>query len=141
MTYYLFLDDERLPSDVTWVDIPRTQYIVARNYLEFVDYVIKNGVPLFISFDHDLADEHYAHMLKDLQKNSTGEILFRIADEVSDYDYGPEETGYECAKWLVNHCIENQSKFPEYAVHSMNPVGSKRIKDYIEWAKTKIDTL
>ena len=68
-------------------------------------------------FDHDLADQHYQAM-------SAG----------SD-DYGPEKTGYHCAVWLVDFCHENELSFPDYVVHSMNPVGSLKIHAYIKSAR------
>lgn len=123
----MFLDDERHPWGVTWVELPNAVWEVVRNFEEFTYSIETRGVPKFITFDHDLADAHYVAML----------------DEVNgkEGDYGPEKTGYECAKWLVDYCIDKEIKFPEYRVHSMNPIGAKRIIDYIEWAKTKVDTL
>ena len=44
----LFLDDIRNPPDSSWD--------VVRSYDEFVSYISLNGVPDFISFDHDLGD-------------------------------------------------------------------------------------
>ena len=38
-----------------------------------------------------------------------------------------EKTGYECAKWLVDYCIKNGLKCPDYYCHSMNPVGKDKI--------------
>lgn len=124
--YYLFLDDERNPWDVTWCDIPRDkQYNIQRNYDGFVASIIARGVPDFVSFDHDLADEHYVAMLAEC--------------EGKHVDYGPEKTGYDCAKFLVDFCANNGYNFPRYAVHSMNPIGSKRITDYIELAKVHLN--
>ena len=38
--YNLFLDDNRIPTHVTWVNISKDQhYSVLRNYQEFVDLV------------------------------------------------------------------------------------------------------
>jgi hypothetical protein len=56
-------------------------------------------------------------------------------DSGSD-DYGPEKTGYDCAKWLVEYCVEHGLKFPEYVVHSMNPVGKENILSYVRQAQT-----
>lgn len=50
----LFLDDERLPEDVTWVRLEDAPYAVVRTYDEFVAYVEEHGIPEFISFDNDL---------------------------------------------------------------------------------------
>jgi hypothetical protein len=118
MSYNLFLDDERLPHQVSWVQIPQKEvWAVVSSYEEFVLYITDWGIPKFVSFDHDLADEHYGAMLR------------------GDDDYGTEKTGYDCAKWLVDKCVESDIKFPQYAVHSMNPVGSENITAYIENAK------
>ena len=141
MSYNLFLDDERQPRQVTWVKIPDVAWTVVRNYYEFILTIDKSGRPAFVSFDHDLADEHYHEMLKDCQKNNNGKLLFELSDTIQDHDYGQEKTGLDCAKFLVDYCIEHSYKFPEYSVHSMNPVGSERIRQYIEWAKTKVNTL
>lgn len=140
MTYNLFLDDERNPRDVTWVAIPRVQYEVVRNFDQFVRIVTSFGLPEFVTFDHDLADEHYRHMLTD---NSLNRHTAFVDDEFGGlnvtFDYGAEKTGFDCAKWLVDFCIDRGLKFPNYEVHSMNPVGAERIRQYIEWAKGKMN--
>ncbi len=69
-------------------------------------------MPLFVSFDHDLADEHY-------HKNPNDSSF-------------KEKTGYDCAKWLIEYCIDKSLKFPNYQVHSMNPIGKDNIISLIE---------
>lgn len=49
MSYKLFIDDERSPPDETWV--------VTRSSYDALDYIETNGMPNFISFDHDLGGE------------------------------------------------------------------------------------
>lgn len=137
--YYLFLDDERLPGHVTWVNLPGAVYEVVRNYGEFVEIIETHGVPRFVSFDHDLADEHYVAGFRDAQLNSTGQLAFAVADNLVEVDYGVEKTGYDCAKWLVDYCADRNLVFPEFAVHSMNPVGAERIKQYIANAKKHLN--
>ena len=62
--YNLFLDDIRVPTNVTWVDIPKDQhYSLVRNYQEFVDLITLRGLPKFVCYDHDLSDIHYGHGL------------------------------------------------------------------------------
>lgn len=48
----VYFDDLREPPDDTWV--------VIRDIATFQDYVVKNGVPKFISFDHDLGGDERA---------------------------------------------------------------------------------
>jgi hypothetical protein len=118
MSYKLFLDDERDPYKVTWVDLPLGPWVIARDYATFVDYITKNGIPSFVSFDHDLADEHYRQSMYDKDKHYP-----------NYYTDGTlkEKTGYDCAKWLINYCQDIGYAFPEYSVHSMNPVGKENI--------------
>lgn len=122
MNYNLFLDDERIPSNVKWVKIPLVEWTIVRNYKQFVDTITAKGLPQNISFDHDLADEHYVQSLAS-NKNKT-----------HDFNYGTitEKTGYDCAKWLVEYCREKDLDIPSYTVHSMSVVGKKNIIGYLE---------
>lgn len=111
---YIFLDDERLPHKVTWVELPLHPYTVLRSYNEFVEHITKHGLPKFISYDHDLNDSHYQEGRKNLWQSF-------------DYSKVKEKTGYDCAKWLVEYCMDNKLPLPEWMTHSMNPVGSDNI--------------
>jgi hypothetical protein len=123
--YYLFLDDIRNPQDVMFYK-PHTSYNhdnwkIVRDYNEFVECIElywsnHQTFPALVSFDHDLADVHYK------QENQSD----------IDYDSLEEKTGYDCAKWLVEFCMNNNLKFPQYLVHSMNKVGAHNIEAYIE---------
>ena len=116
MPYNLFLDDYRNPN-IFLNDI--RSWVIVRNYKEFIDIIEKSGLPLFVSFDHDLADEHYAQ-------------------KTCDYSRFKEKTGYECAKWLVEYCIKTNQKLPLWQVHSMNPVGMVNIINLLtEYKKTE----
>lgn len=52
-----------------------------------------------------------------------------------DHDLGEEKNGNDCAKWLVEYCIDNKILEPNFAVlvHSMNPIGAKRIRDTFKY--------
>jgi hypothetical protein len=91
----LFLDDVRpVPSG----------YFLVTNYDEFVSFLEQQGVPIFISFDHDLGDV---------------------------------KTGYDCAKYLVEFCLDNFLTLPDYKVHSQNPVGKENIEKLLENFKNR----
>lgn len=112
---YLFLDDERMPRDVTWVLIGGVgswgaDWQIVRSLEEAKDWVLRNGFPDVISFDHDLGMDHYA----------------------GNYDDG--KTGFDFAKWLVEYDMDTNS-MPEkfsYTVHSKNPIGSENIRELID---------
>src|SRR5688572_15737232 len=117
MSYNLFLDDFRMPKDCTYVKDCRPylnrRWIIARNYDEFVKRVEDLGIPLLISFDHDLADEHYA---------PTG----------ISYDDFKEKTGYHCMQWLIDYLTDNNLPAPDVMVHSANPVGAENMEKLFE---------
>jgi hypothetical protein len=133
----LFLDDIRNPKDAAGL-APQaaalyfTDWDIVRNYQEFIDYISTNGIPDIISFDHDLADEHYQDLLSD-QNWYKPDANINLS-----YDNYNEKTGLDCAKWLVDFCIDGGFTLPQYIVHSANPAGRKNIQSYLDNAKNHI---
>lgn len=126
--YNLFLDDDpiRIPNKLGWIKLPLVEWTIARNYQQFCDIINKQGCPRIVSFDHDLADVHYG-----VDWDRRG----------NDYSGIKEKTGYDCARFLVNYCLNNNQEFPLYYVHSMNPVGRNNIINFIESMKERFNTL
>ena len=104
MSYNLFLDDERMPTEVTWENIPHTvEWTIVRNYREFCHILESKGLPEMVSFDHDLQD-YSPH-------------------------YPKERTGLDCARYMINFCRAHDLDLPnQYWVHSMSPVGRMNIR-------------
>jgi len=119
MSYKLFLDDVRRPETTFhYMGLPvftEPNWIIVRNYYAFISLIEKKGIPEVIAFDHDLADEHY---------------------KKQEFDYNNEEsekTGYHCAKWLIDYCMDNELELPiKIIIHSMNPYGSMNIKSLFD---------
>jgi hypothetical protein len=115
---FLFLDDIRHPYDVYeythQIIFLQEKWEVVRNYNEFVEWITKNGLPDFISFDHDLADIHHTQ----------------------NAEIHNEKTGHECAKWLVDYCLDNNLECPKFYCHSMNPVGRNKINSLLSQFST-----
>lgn len=95
MTYGLFLDDERFPP-------LGKDWIIVRSYQEAIDYITANGVPEFMSLDHDLGTPEtgydFVHWL--IEKQLDGDIMF-------------------------------PSNF-QFEVHSMNSVGAENIRRLLQ---------
>lgn len=116
MSYNLFLDDVRMPYEVGNYINPvalrpyfrKYNWAIVRSYDEFIKQIKENGMPHVVSFDHDLADEHYA-------------------PETQDHHY-KEKTGYDCAKWIIEYAKQNKIDLPKMILcHSMNPIGKENI--------------
>ncbi len=85
---------------------PDDTWIVVRSSTEALDYIIDHGVPFKISYDHDLGED-----------DTTMIFLKRWESEVWDWN-------------------NKEQKFPEYVVHSANPVGKLNIISFMEsWKK------
>lgn len=95
----LFLDDIRTIGMV--YDISAIHdFDIVRSYDDFVAYILKNGLPKFISFDNDLG------------LNDQGEVAL---------------DGLAAAKWLVYKSGLDLTNL-EFKVHSANPVAAEQIK-------------
>lgn len=113
----LFLDDIRTPRDV-YKYTGRLEYIneewaIVRSYISFCAFIDKylaetGKLPDKISFDHDLCFED--------QNKTEG---FR------------EKTGMDCARYLVEVCMNTGLKLPEWRIHSFNMVGARNIQDLL----------
>ena len=121
-TTLLWLDDVRDPfeNDCEWLvfaPIQASEVIWVKNYDEFVSWIETNGLPDGIAFDHDLAHEHYA-------PREHWDEKYHPWAETQDFK---EKTGMECAKWLVDYCIDNDKTLPLFTSQSANPPGRENI--------------
>lgn len=103
----LYLDDLRVPSmsnsegrGLGSAYSSPDKWVIVRDYFEFVDIINNSFDDInLISFDHDLAC----------------------------YKDGKEYTGKDAANYLIDYCLDNNKKFPNWFVHSDNTSGKSNI--------------
>jgi len=103
----IFLDDIRIPSmshNVSkglGVDYSnKDKWVIVRDYFGFIDLVDKHFDEIdLISFDHDLAC----------------------------YKDGVEFTGKSAVDYLIDYCLDNNKKFPDWYAHTDNTSGKRNI--------------
>jgi hypothetical protein len=120
--YKIYLDDLRTPVDPEW--------IVVRSYDEFVAKVKEIGLENIeiVTLDHDLGDTAVKEYFNNTAKNYT-----------LNYENIEEKTGYDAAKWMVDHFYDKNPDynrkgifpFPQVYSHSANPIGVGNILGYI----------
>ena len=116
----LWLDDIRNPLEDNWLvfsPITPTEIVWVKSYREFTSWITENGLPEAICFDHDLGMEvAVTARLKGMSKRKSRELKKL------------EKTGYDCAKWLIDYCLDRDDHpLPLYNIQSANPVGKENI--------------
>lgn len=129
--YNLFLDDYRNPKDAFLYDEEKSlhqasglsdwQWVIVRNYDQFVAYIEETGIPEVISFDNDLSDAHMNYF----QKACLSPDQFYDITKV-------EKTGIHCAMWLRDKCVRELKTIPRYYVHSANHLARPIIREILK---------
>lgn len=103
MSYNLFIDDERYPSEHSTRD-----FVIVRNSDDAIITMKEYGCPEFISFDHDLGGDDTSMII----------VNWMIAMDLDRRTYGLENGFFIPDNF-------------EFDVHSQNPVGAKNIKELL----------
>lgn len=122
---FLFLDDVRMPSSAYAYShnqylgaasrLPYGSWDIVRSYEEFVSHVEKNGIPSVVSFDNDL------------YHSGDPSCTERV------------KSGCDCARFLVEKCVELQQDIPTYYIHSANEQARPVIERIMEIGRTQIN--
>lgn len=110
---WVFLDDKRKDATIVHnkhrglgIEVGRANnWVITRDYFQFIDILKSNFDQIdFISFDHD----------------------------ISSYDMDEKElTGKDAAQFLIDYCMDNGKKLPDWFVHSDNTGGNKNIRQLL----------
>ncbi len=122
----LFLDDLRDPEEDQWkkwleqyspIEQPY-KIIWVKSYDEFKEFIDLHVFPDAICWDHDLG----GIMKKELVAKGMSKRKAKIVRQEMNLP-----TGYDCAKYLVELCLDHNLPLPKYAIQSANPVGKENI--------------
>ena len=107
MKTLLWLDDIRNPFIADWLMMYSPDFAYGEGKVEWV--------------------KNYSEFTKWIETNG-------LPDKIAfDHDLGRVEdmTGYDCAKWLVDYCLDNDLDIPNWTVQSANPVGASNINNLL----------
>lgn len=129
--YALYLDDCRNPlgsvtinvgTPLDPVQMETLPWAVPRSYDEFVQVLTERGMPAFISFDHDLDEEH---MKEYFAMKDNGDVII-------DYDKFEVKTGLDCCKYMVDMALSMNQIPAAINLHTHNSYGLKNMKEYLK---------
>lgn len=121
----LWLDDVRDPYEHDWLIfspiLPPFDVFWARSYEDFVKFITRNGLPDAICFDHDLGG--------DVQREKVSKGMSKRQARLERQG---TKTGMDCAKWLVEYCLDKKMPLPRYNIQSANPAGKANIDGLLQ---------
>jgi len=131
MKTLLWLDDLRDPTDNIWnnwiarkgVNPMSCDITWVKSYDDFIGWIKANGLPDVVCFDHDLGQDIA------IERYTTGGMTKTQAKKLKKLE---TMSGFECAKWMVNYCLDNNLHLPDWHIQSANPVGAENIKSYLQ---------
>ena len=110
-------------------------------------------------FAHIWLDDFRAPVIPDIYKETVAWVkdyasfvdqVVAFGEDISnciihfDHDLGEDKDGYDCAKFLIQWCIDNEYPAPDYDIQSANPIGRENIdslfKSYWKVYKKKSQT-
>lgn len=95
---------------------------IVRNYTQFIDALKHLGMPMRVSFDHDLHKEHIDDYYKSVRYGNA-----------PDYNNYTVPSGRACAIALVNFIKQNPAfPPPSINIHSANRRGRAEIKNILQ---------
>jgi hypothetical protein len=126
MKYNIFLDDIRFPKDAflqkelayltEYSKIPENEWVIVRNYEDFVKTIEERGIPAAASFDCDLNSEHFRHYVKD-----------SINSGIYEWENFKSKCGIHCALYLKSLLCDGDDT--KVFIHSANIIGSMIIRE------------
>ena len=106
--YILWLDDERDPK--VWVkDIVSKDILKQHLKVEWV--------------------KNYREFTTWIKKNGLPAVI------CFDHDLGEQQSGFDCAKYLVEYCLDNKALLPKWFIQSANPPGRANINGLLNGFK------
>lgn len=124
--YNIFLDDIRFPKDAflqkelayltEYSKIPENEWVIVRNYEDFVKTIEERGVPNACSLDNDLCLEHMRYY-----------VNFLKTPGYYEWENFQTKCGIHCAKYLKDK-LTADSDIKVY-VHSANEEGRRIIRE------------
>lgn len=114
MYYNILVDDERRVADV--------------HRLMGTNYLYSGLIPVHIVETYD----EFVHLVNLLGIPSNGIISL-------DNDLGEEKEGYDCLKWLIDKCMDEDTKLPKIMIHSQNPVACENMHALIRNYKKHVE--
>jgi hypothetical protein len=98
MKYKMYIDDIRLPVN--------DDMIVVRSSQEAIEHIKNNGIPCFISFDHDLGGDDTSMIVVDWLIDAVLDGQYTIPIDFDFYVHSANPVGASNLEWKMSNFLE-----------------------------------
>ena len=111
---------------ILWLDDIRNPFVI-KEWIYTIQYLKAE----YLEIDDEECEVHWVKRQSEFENYIKENGLPDLISFDNDLGIGNGE-GYDCAKWLVKYCMDNNAQLPQWYVHSSNPVAKENINKLLE---------
>ena len=111
---------------ILWLDDIKNPFVEGMDWWFTIQYLKEE----YLEIDDEECEVHWVKTQSEFEKYIKENGLPDLISFDNDLGIGNGE-GYDCAKWLVEYCMNNNVHLPEWYVHSSNPVAQENINQLL----------
>ena len=111
---------------ILWLDDIKNPFIEGMDWWFTIQYLKEE----YLEIDDEECEVHWVKTQSEFENYIKENGLPDLISFDNDLGIGNGE-GYDCAKWLVEYCMNNNVHLPEWYVHSANPVAQENINQLL----------
>lgn len=111
---------------ILWLDDMRNPFVV-NEWIALVHYLKEE----YLNIEDEACEIYWVKTQTEFENYIKENGLPDLITFDNDLGIGNGE-GYDCAKWLVEYCMDIHKQLPQWYVHSANPVAKENISKLFE---------
>lgn len=111
---------------ILWLDDIKNPFVEGMDWWFTIQYLKEE----YLEIDDEECEVFWVKTQLEFEKYIKENGLPDLISFDNDLGIGNGE-GYDCAKWLVEYCMNNNVHLPEWYVHSTNPVAQENINQLL----------
>jgi hypothetical protein len=110
---------------ILWLDDIRDPFVI-KEWIYTIQYLKEE----YLEIEDESCEVQWLKTQIEFEKYIKENGLPDLISFDNDLGIGNGE-GYDCAKWLVEYCMDNNVQLPKWFIHSANPVAKENIKNLL----------
>jgi hypothetical protein len=110
---------------ILWLDDIRDPFVI-KEWIYTIQYLKEE----YLEIEDESCEVQWVKTQIEFEKYIKENGLPDLISFDNDLGIGNGE-GYDCAKWLVEYCMDNNVQLPKWFIHSANPVAKENIKNLL----------